>query len=49
MRHLRIDPSYLDEVVLMTPENACLSAPIPIIAANRTRPKANESTVTFGQ
>ena len=33
----------------MTPENACLSAPIPIIAANRTRPKANESTVTFGQ
>lgn len=33
----------------MTPETACLSAPIPIIAANRTRPKANESTVTFGQ
>lgn len=33
----------------MTPETACLSAPIPIIAANRARPKANESTVTFGQ
>lgn len=33
----------------MTPETACLSAPIPIIAANRARRKANESTVTFGQ
>ncbi len=27
--------SYLDEVVWMTPETACLSAPIPIIAANK--------------
>ncbi len=26
----------------MTPETACLSAPIPIIAANRARRKANE-------
>lgn len=33
----------------MTPETACLSAPIPIIAANRARQKTNESTVTFGQ
>ncbi len=31
--------SYLDEVVLDTPETACLSAPIPIIAANRASEK----------
>ncbi len=41
--------SYLMKWCWMTPETACLSAPIPIIAANRARRKANESTVTFGQ
>ncbi|SPX12738.1 PhnJ protein [Escherichia coli] len=41
--------SYLDEVVLDDAGNRMLSAPIPIIAANRARQKTNESTVTFGQ
>ncbi len=48
MRHLRIDPHYLDEVVLDDAGNRMFVCSDTIIAANRARRKANESTVTFG-
>lgn len=33
----------------MTPANGCLSAPTPIIAANRARHSANDATAAFSQ